>query len=225
MIGPVATNNLDRPSLRSGTAVPSLNTKERRDDHDHRRSCAHSDGWCRYPPRRSCGRRPRSARGAARHGALRHGSRLATRRCSAGSSASAPCDQGRRRGHRFVWGRPGPLPAPSRRRSDRSRSSQPSRAPTQRQVRSARRRRGRSSRTRGPGQEHFEVQRRRHRSHPGPRRGQALSSRGPDQGTHPDAPSGDHRPRSAARSPEGLERDRAGQRGGPGCVRRAQETQ
>ena len=30
--------------------MPSLNTKERRDDHDHRRSCAWCDWWCQHAP-------------------------------------------------------------------------------------------------------------------------------------------------------------------------------
>ena len=50
MIGPGCANNLDRPSLRSGTAVPPLTPKEGRDGDDHRRSCAGDHRWCRHPP-------------------------------------------------------------------------------------------------------------------------------------------------------------------------------
>ena len=75
--------------------------------------------------------------------------------------------QDRRRGHRFLWGRTGPPPAPGGRRGHRGRPTEPPKTPQQWQVRPSRRRRSSPGRPRWSGERQAQVERRGGRGHSG----------------------------------------------------------
>ena len=213
VIGPVATNNLDRPSLRSGTAVPSLNTIKREgmtmtiveaarsvtggvDTHLDVHVAAALD--------------PLGALLGTERSPL---TLLATRRCSLARELR-PVAQGRRRGHRLLWRRPGPLSAPADvevievdrpNRAERRRSGKSDPLDAVEAARAALGGRAKSiSKSKDGAIEAIRVLVVAKRS----------ARRARIKAITPDAPTRDHRPGPTACSPEGSNVYRAGQRGG-----------
>ena len=191
VIGPACSNRPDRPSLRTGTAVPTLTVKEGRDGHDHRRSCARVTGGVdtHLDVHVAAALDPL---GPARHGVVR-ATPLVTRRCSPGSRASA-------RSERSAWKEPA-LMGPASRGSYDTKASRSSRSIGLIEQRGAARASpipSTPSRRRGPhlagGREPSQDTRRRSRSDPGAPRRQALGPPGPGEGPRPDAPPCHHRP-------------------------------